>query len=144
MTGASERDWTTAEAIAHGRQWLAAGWIWMPGQVILIVVGDGSAVRTVVCALYDGRPVHVAHYGGGPLLGARGVCAPDMRDPGTRGHDLYQVRAMPGVWALDINEEDVDNGDELPFRVRVWGGSNSSHSGGSLSEVLLAARMAAP
>ena len=123
MTCASERDWTTEEAIAHGRQWLAAGWTWMPGQVILIVAGDGSAVRTVVCALYDGRPVHVAHYGGGPLLGARGVCAPDMRDPGTRGHALAQVRAAWGdegmgtesdgmTWAItDGNLDHVAEGD---------------------------------
>ena len=133
MTCASER--TTAEAIAHGRQWLAAGWTWMPGQVILIVAGDGSAVRAVVCALYDGRPVHVAHYGGGPLLGARGVCVPDMRDPGTRGHDLAQVRE---AW---------DN----PRLFVEWVGDGWRVMGGTLgavatteSEALLAARRAAP
>ena len=89
---ASERDWTTEEAIAHGRRRLMAGWKWAPGQVIFVVLDDGTALHGVVCAIYRGRPVHVAHYDGGSFS-AIGEYVPDLRDPGTRGHALAQVIA---------------------------------------------------
>jgi hypothetical protein len=100
----SEKEWTAEEAIAHGREWLAVGWVWEPGQACCL--GDGAAYTK----------------------------APDMRNPGTRGHALAQVRE---AW---------DN----PRLFVEWVGDGWRVMGGTLgavatteSEALLAARRAA-
>ena len=112
MTGASERDWTTAEAIAHGREWLAVGWTWKRGQVA--VTPDGQ-LPVIVRVSVRGVPLACG------LETAGGV--PDMRDPGTRGHALAQVREAWGdegmgtesdgmTWAItDGNLDHVAEGD---------------------------------
>ena len=105
MTGASERDWTTAEAIAHGRKWLAAGWAWKRGQIVLVTLRDQRAyAQGVVTSIGDdGEIEEILHFDGG--FGVGWGVVPDLRDPGTRGHALDQVRAAWGDEGMDTESE---------------------------------------
>jgi hypothetical protein len=128
-------EWTIEQWVEHGRKWLHAGWEWEPGQIAIASWPDGDEIEYEVC---------IVPWGGYRVLDN---VVPDMRDPGTRGHALDQVRKAWGDYALATGQVD----DRFPTRPRAWlvtsaqqlyaplgGYATSEH------EALLAAREAAP
>jgi hypothetical protein len=79
---------THEQAIELGRAWVKAGWKWAPGQVAITWIDDVDMppIVGVVTRVIDGLVVGFAHVDGG--FGRLSRIAPDMRDPGTRGHAL--------------------------------------------------------
>jgi hypothetical protein len=123
------KEWTVEQWVEHGRAWLRAGWTWAPGQIAIepIEGGDGDVHNIIVSWTVD--------------PGADAV--PDMRDPGTRGHALDQVRdacddptisvnaGRHGDWLVAARNHEFPKGFVL-----TW--YSTEH------EALLAAREAAP
>lgn len=81
---------TREEAISIGRAW--PEWQWALGQALIDVDGDEGLVIRIV-----GRRLRVAYGCYDALTWEQAwECVPDLRDPGTRGHALAQVRAAWG------------------------------------------------
>jgi len=134
------------QAIEHGRRWIAAGWKWAPGQVVIWFDTDGELCRRIVYGV-GSNGLQLPTFG----VGFPQNAVPDMRDDGTRGHALGQVReawGSPGMYAAHdepslLRRGDPDPGEKL-WRVRGLGsGKLVDQRFASESEALLAARKAA-
>lgn len=93
------------EAVEVGLAWVAAGWLWAPGQVVLYAKRSARARPTaIVEEVIDGRP-YTYKIPGWARDGARYLLndfVPDLRDPGTRGHAREQMLKSLGLddWKL--------------------------------------------
>jgi hypothetical protein len=142
------------EAIAHGRAWVEAGWAWAPGQVAITWIDDMGMppIIGVVTRVLDGTVVGFAHADDG--VGRLSRIAPDMRDPGTRGHALDQVLASRGSECVYLLDTDTRVFGGWCAELRLWEGDLSIgdecfEADGETRAVaearaLLAARKAAP
>lgn len=102
-------EWTIEQWVAHGRKWIVAGLQWRRGMWwIGVRKSDGHLSDKGMCYVDGDSGVNDAW-----------EAVPDMRNPGTRGHALAQVRARLGCpslrcghtggWGPDWNTWLVDN-----------------------------------
>jgi len=133
------------QAIEHGRAWVAAGWIWERGQVA--IANDNGVWRDyVVVRVIDGRPAVCF----GLMLPHDTV--PDMRNRGTLGHALGQVRdawGSPGLYVAHdepslLRRGGPNHGQKLWRLLGLGSGRLVDERYASEAEALLAARRAAP
>lgn len=144
---------TLDDAIEHGRAWVAAGWTWAPGQVAISWV-DGlerhACIGVVTAITHDGSIIGFAHIGGGH--GPLPMMVPDLRDRGTLGHALGQVRDAWGDRHLHVvpwkcrRPVNPEFSHKVGFYLCRIGGAplDCARVGYSEAEALLAARRAAP
>ena len=128
----------TKQAIEHGRRWLAAGWTWKPGQVAIAMDSSGEWSQVLITNVSpDGSPLsHVR---------PRPNAVPDMRDDGTLGHALGQVReAWACAWCSEVWTTYTGDGRWFVWRSVPMSADEVIAGGRSRAVALLAAREAAP
>ena len=133
--------WTIEQWVEHGRAWRSLGWA--PASISWAAILIGKRGDT-----------HCAYSTSG-LLRSDGTVysdyfvewVPDMRDPGTRGHALAQVR---DAWDEPfLFTSVVDDGEDFDDDALQWTVTGPEQGPGidfypSEAEALLAAREAAP
>lgn len=145
----SVSEWTIEQWVEHGREWLAAGWTWAPGQVAILPnlhtavvsrVAEGRPMFTETLPVGNGELTYIEYYGQPTAFDSDAV--PDMRDAGTRGHALDQVRKAWGSPGMHPAR------DGQLWLIRDCGGGLIEGPHGTAffceAEALLAARRAAP
>lgn len=122
---------TLDEAIDHGRAWVDAGWTWAQCQAVLFISDDGVTEGWI-----GPHDTHRLRIDGPVWVGVEIV--PDLRNRGTLGHALGQVR---DAWGMPLDIEEF----YTKFEVTLTDGDDArSFRGGSLASALLSARRAAP
>lgn len=125
-------EWTLDQWVAHGREWIAAGWDPRDAK-------GGPALFMAALVSRDGH-VRLANADGALVNGSYSEVVPYLADAGTRGHALDQVRL---AWDEPRANLDYDDGqwwlntDGQRHRLPVCG-PDAEH------EALLAARRSAP
>ena len=121
-------EWTIEQWVEHGRKWVRAGWTWAPGQIAIASWPNGDETEYEIC---------IVPWGGFKVLDN---VVPDLRNPGTRGHALDQVREAWNRPSISTKHHPVlgwivkDGADDFLKSVAC----DTEH------EALLAAREAAP